>query len=141
MRGEWRKGMRHQDRDYLPLTPVVLAAHLKGEVHIGLYPLLDGDKCWWLAADFDGPEAMFDALMYVKAGRALRVPVALEVSRSGVGAHTWVFFTAPVPAGLARRLGTGLLREAMAIRGRMTLAGYDRLFPSSTCSRSAGWGT
>jgi len=54
-----------------------------------------------LAADFDGPEAMFDALMYVKAGRALQVPVALEVSRSGVGAHTWVFLTSPVPAELA----------------------------------------
>lgn len=57
----WRKGVRHEDRDYLPLTVEVLAAHLKGEVHIGLCPLLDGDKCWWLAADFDGPEAMFDA--------------------------------------------------------------------------------
>ena len=130
VRGGWRKGTRHEDRNYLPLTPAVLAAHLKGEVHIGLYPLLDGDKCWWLAADFDGPEAMFDALMYVKAGRKLRVPVALEVSRSGVGAHTWVFFTSPVSAELARRLGTGLLREAMALRGRMTLASYDRLFPS-----------
>ena len=98
VRGGWRKGIQHAERDYLPLTAQVLAAHLKGEMHIGLYPLLDGDKCWWLAADFDGPEAMFDALMYVKAGRALHVPVALEVSRSGVGAHTWVFFTAPVPA-------------------------------------------
>ena len=67
VRGGWRKGTRHEGRDYLPLTPAVLAAHLKGEVHIGLYPLLEGDKCWWLAADFDGPEAMFDALMYVKA--------------------------------------------------------------------------
>ena len=130
VRGGWQKGVRHEDRNYLPLTAAVLAAHLKGEAHIGLYPLLDGDRCWWLAADFDGPEAMFDALMYVKAGRALQVPVALEVSRSGVGAHAWVFFTAPVPAELARRLGTGLLREAMALRGRMTLASYDRLFPS-----------
>ena len=128
--GGWLKGVRHEDRSYLPLTAAVLAAHLKGEVHIGLYPLLDGDRCWWLAADFDGPEAMFDALMYVKAGRALQVPVALEVSRSGVGAHAWVFFTSPVPAETARRLGTGLLREAMALRGRMTLASYDRLFPS-----------
>jgi superfamily II DNA or RNA helicase len=140
VRGGWRKGIRHEDRDYLPLTPAVLAAHLKGEVHIGLYPLLDGDKCWWLAADFDGPEAMFDALMYVKAGRALRVPVALEVSRSGVGAHAWVFFTSPVPAELARRLGTGLLREAMAIRGRMTLASYDRLFPSQDLLPAGGVG-
>ena len=74
VRGRWRKGTRHEGRDYLPLTPAVLAAHLKGEVHIGLYPLLGGDKCWWLAADFDGPEAMFDALMYVKASWPLQVP-------------------------------------------------------------------
>lgn len=130
VRGRWVKGARHEDRGYLPLTADVLSSHLRGEAHIGLYPLLDGDRCWWLAADFDGPEAMFDALMYVKAGRALRVPVALEVSRSGVGAHAWVFFTSPVPAETARRLGTGLLREAMALRGRMKLASYDRLFPS-----------
>ena len=140
VRGGWRKGMRHQDAHYLPLTPAVLAAHLKGGVHIGLYPLLDGDKCWWLAADFDGPEAMFDALMYVKAGRALQVPVALEVSRSGVGAHAWVFFTSPVPAELARRLGTGLLREAMALRGKMSLASYDRLFPSQDLLPTGGVG-
>jgi hypothetical protein len=140
VRGGWRKGMRHQDAHYLPFTPVVLAAHLKGEVHIGLYPLLGGDKCRWLAADFDGAEAMFDALMYVKAGRALQVPVALEVSRSGVGAHAWVFFTSPVPAELARRLGTGLLREAMALRGKMSLASYDRLFPSQDLLPAGGVG-
>jgi superfamily II DNA or RNA helicase len=130
VRGGWRKGVRHEERDYLPLTAQVLAAHLKGEAHVGLYPLLEGDKCRWLAADFDGPEAMFDALMYVKAARALQVPAAIEVSRSGVGAHAWVFFTAPVPAEAARRLGSGLLREAMALRGKMNLASYDRLFPS-----------
>jgi superfamily II DNA or RNA helicase len=140
VRGGWQKGARHEDRNYLPLTPQVLAAHLKGEVHIGLYPLLDGDRCWWLAADFDGPEAMFDALMYVKAGRALQVPVALEVSRSGVGAHAWVFFTSPVPAEMARRLGTGLLREAIGLRGRMTLASYDRLFPSQDLLPAGGVG-
>ncbi len=140
VRGGWRKGLRHEDRDYLPLTPAVLAAHLKGEVHIGLYPLLNGDKCWWLAADFDGQEAVFDALMYVKAGRALQVPIALEISRSGIGAHAWIFFTSPVPAELARRLGTGLLREAMALRGRMTLASYDRLFPSQDLLPAGGMG-
>jgi hypothetical protein len=46
VRGGWRKGTRHEDRRYLPLTPAVFAAHLKGEAHIGLYPLLDGDRCW-----------------------------------------------------------------------------------------------
>src|SRR5580700_10821353 len=65
VRGGWRKGTPHAERDYLPLTPEVLTAHLSGQTHIGLYPLLDGDKCWWLAADFDGPAAMLDALAYL----------------------------------------------------------------------------
>jgi superfamily II DNA or RNA helicase len=127
--GGWRKGSR-QDRQYLPLTDEVLTAHLSGEVHIGLYPLLDGDRCWWLAVDFDGPAAMLDALSYLKAARAVGAPAALEVSRSGTGAHAWLFFTGPVLAVTARQLGTGLVREAIALRGRMNLSSYDRLFPS-----------
>ena len=85
VRGGWRKGVPHAERDYLPLTPQVLATHLSGQMHVGLYPLLDGDHCWWLAADFDGTAAMLDALNYVKAARALGVPTGLEVSRSGTG--------------------------------------------------------
>ena len=130
VQGGWRKGVRQADRVYLPLTVQVLTAHLSGEVHLGLYPLLDGDRCWWLAADFDGQSALLDALAYLKAARACGAPAGLELSRSGTGAHVWVFFAAPVPAEVARRLGTGLLREAMALRGRMDLASYDRLFPS-----------
>ena len=140
VRGGWQRGVPHEKRDYLPLTGDVLAAHLKGDAHVGVYPLLDGDRCWWLAADFDGPDALTEALMYVKAGRALGVPMALEVSRSGVGMHAWTFFAAPVAAETARRLGTGLLREAMAIRGRANLASYDRLFPSQDLLPSGGVG-
>jgi superfamily II DNA or RNA helicase len=140
VRGGWRKGVRHEDRDYLALTKDVLRAHLTGETHVGLYPLLDGDRCWWLAADFDGQTAMLDALAYLKAARTWSVPAALEVSRSGVGAHTWVFFTAPVPAESARRLGSALLREAMALRGHMDLASYDRLFPSQDVLPAGGVG-
>ncbi len=140
VRGGWRKGIRHAERDYLPLTAEVLAAHLSGQMHIGLYPLLDGDRCSWLAADFDGTAAMLDALNYIKAARALGVPAGLEVSRSGIGAHAWIFFTAPIPAEAARRLGTGLLREAMSLRGQMSLASYDRLFPSQGTLPAAGVG-
>jgi superfamily II DNA or RNA helicase len=139
-RGGFHRSVPYSERDYLPLTAEVLAAHLSGKTHIGLYPLLDGDSCWWLAADFDGSDAMIDALMYLKAARALQVPTALEVSRSGIGAHAWVFFAAPVPAETARRLGTGLLREAMTLRGRMKLASYDRLFPSQDLLPSGGVG-
>lgn len=138
--GGWRKGTKSADQHYLPLTREVLAAHLTGDVHIGLYPMLPGDQTCWLAADFDGPAAMLDALAYLKAARAIGAPAALEVSRSGVGAHVWVFFTDPVPAAAARRVGTGLVREAIAIRGRMDLRSYDRLFPSQDLLLGRGLG-
>lgn len=128
--GGWRKGRPASEVRHLPLTPEVLAAHLTGDVHIGLYPMLPGDQTCWLAADFDGQAAMLDALAYAKAARAVGAPAALEISRSGVGSHAWIFFTDPVPASTARHLGTALVREAIAIRGRMDLRCYDRLFPS-----------
>jgi hypothetical protein len=31
-------------RQYLPLTDEVITAHLAGEIDVGLYPLLDGDR-------------------------------------------------------------------------------------------------
>lgn len=135
--GGWRKG---ETRPHLRLTDSVVEAHLTGETHIGLYPMLAGDTCQWLAADFDGPSAMLDALSYLKAARAVGVPAALEVSRSGVGAHVWVFFTGAVAASTARTLGSGLIREAIALRGRMDLAGYDRLFPSQDVLPAGGMG-
>jgi superfamily II DNA or RNA helicase len=140
VRGRWRRGIPAAQREYLPLTPDVFTAHLSGELEIGLYPLLDGDRCCWLAADFDGPAAMLDALAYLKAARAYGAPTALEVSRSGAGAHAWLFFTSPVAAALAREIGTGLLREAIALRGRMSLSSYDRLFPSQDVLQTGGLG-
>jgi superfamily II DNA or RNA helicase len=140
VQGRWQKGLRHSERSYLPLTSDVLEAHLLGKNHVGLYPLLDGDRCCWLAADFDGPAAMLDALAYLKAARSVGVAAALEVSRSGTGAHAWIFFTHPVPAATARQLATGLLREAIAVRGRMDLASYDRLFPSQDILPAGGVG-
>ncbi|MFT4189381.1 MAG: DEAD/DEAH box helicase family protein [Aeromicrobium sp.] len=138
--GGWRKGRPASDVRHLPLTPEVLAAHLTEDVHIGLYPILRGDQTCWLAADFDGQAAMLDALAYLKAARAVGAPAALEVSRSGIGAHVWIFFTDPVPAATARQLGTALVREAIAIRGRMDLRCYDRLFPSQDTVLDRGLG-
>ncbi|MGY4103822.1 TOTE conflict system archaeo-eukaryotic primase domain-containing protein [Nocardia sp. R16R-3T] len=53
IRGRWRTGMSRSEASYLPLTDEVVAAHLRGAHHIGLYPLGDDDTCWWVAADFD----------------------------------------------------------------------------------------
>jgi superfamily II DNA or RNA helicase len=68
------------------------------------------------------------------------VPAALERSRSGTGGHVWVFFSAPVVAGSARRLGALLLREAMTRRAELDLASYDRLFPNQDFLPAKGFG-
>lgn len=140
VQGGFRKAVRPADRHYLPLTEDVVTRHLSGDLEIGLYPLLDNDRCHWLAADFDGATALVDALAYLKAARSYGVTPALEVSRSGTGAHVWVFFTSAVPAAQARQLGTGLLREAMTMAGRLSLASYDRLFPSQDLLPAGGIG-
>lgn len=119
-----------QNRNYLPLTDEVITAHLTGTVHAGVYPLMSDDRCRLLACDFDGSGALLDALAFTKAARAADVPTGLEISRSGTGAHVWMFFSDAVEATVARRIGAGLLREAIAMRGELDLSSYDRFFPS-----------
>lgn len=105
VRGGWANA-RRPDREFLPFTDEVTEAHLAGEVHVGLYPLLPGDACRLLACDFDGAGWVVDALAYLDAARAAGIPAAMERSRSGDGAHVWVFFSGPVPASSARRIGS-----------------------------------
>lgn len=138
--GGWRKGMDRRGAAHLPLTADVVGAHLVGDVFIGLYPLSAENTCRFLAADFDGPAAMLDALAYSKAARARGVPAAVEISQSGRGAHVWVFFTSPIPAAVARGVGTALIHEAMVLRGSMDLRSYDRLFPNQDVLPEGGFG-
>jgi hypothetical protein len=42
--------------------------------------------------------------------------VGIERSRSGDGAHVWVFFSEPVAAARARKLASALLTDAMGRR-------------------------
>ena len=121
---------RSPTKEYLPLTQGVIADHLAGKIHVGLYPLLRDDSCRLLVCDFDGPGWALDALAYFNSAQSMGITSALERSRSGDGAHVWIFFSETVPSTLARRLGTLLLREAMNLRGELDLASYDRLFPA-----------
>lgn len=130
--GGWRKGMDRRAVTHLPLTAEVFASHLVGNLFIGLYPLLTDNTCRFLVADFDGPAAMLDAVAYGKAARASGIPAAVEISQSGRGSHVWVFFSGPVSATTARCIGTGLVHEAMVLRGSMDLHSYDRLSPIRT---------
>ncbi len=129
VRGGWSSRKRPQ-KDYLPLTDEVFLRHLRGEATIGIYPLLRGDRCTLLACDFDGGSWALDALAYLDACHQNGVPAVLERSRSGDGAHVWMFFDGPVEAAMARSMGASLLRMAMTARAELDLASYDRFFPS-----------
>ena len=121
---------RTKAKDYLPLTDDVFAAHLRGDITIGIYPLLHGDTCSLLACDFDDGSWALDALAFLDQCHGAGVPAVLERSRSGDGAHVWVFFDQPVAATSARAMGMGLLRQAMTARAELDLGSYDRFFPS-----------
>jgi superfamily II DNA or RNA helicase len=137
-RGSW--STPRDQRQYLPLTDEVVRGHLEGRDTIGLYPLLVGDTCRLLVCDFDKSSWKLDAQAYVEAAEAAGVPAAVEISRSGDGAHVWTFFTAPVSASQARAMGAGLLRDAMARRGELDLESYDRFFPSQDYLPDRGFG-
>jgi superfamily II DNA or RNA helicase len=128
VRGGWTD--KRSKKEYLPITDTVLANHLNGDAAIGIYPLLADDTCTLLACDFDGGTWALDALAYLDACHRVEVPAVLERSRSGNGAHVWVFFDGPVPATTARSLGASLLRRAMTERAELDLSSYDRFFPS-----------
>lgn len=102
-RGDWRTP--RDEREYLPVTDAVVAAPLEGLETVGLYPLLTDDTCRLLVVDFDKSTWQLDARAYVEAARMAGVPTAVEVFRSGEGAHVWTFFTSPVVAAAARSLG------------------------------------
>ena len=70
--------------------------HLAGEHTVGVYPLLEGDTCHFLAVDFDEADWREDAKAFIQSCTEMGVSAALEISRSGQGAHAWVFFDSAV---------------------------------------------
>ena len=76
---------------------------------IGIYALTENETCWFLAADFDRSDWKADAVAYLDTCKALGVPATMERSRSGNGAHVWIFFAEEAQAALARRLGAVVL--------------------------------
>lgn len=130
---------------FRPVTDEVIRWHLLGEDSqqkpfvAGVYALLPDETCWFLAMDFDKATWREDAVACRDTCRRLRLPVALERSRSGNGAHLWFFFEEPLPAALARRLGCHILTETME-RHPLKLSSYDRLFPCQDTMPQGGFG-
>jgi superfamily II DNA or RNA helicase len=146
---EWRPGICEKprikcgdcgNRLLIPLSDAVIYDHLAGEHTVGVYPLLEDDTCHFLAVDLDEAEWQEDARAFVQSCDELGVPVALEISRSGQGAHAWIFFAARVSARDARRLGTAIISHTCSRTRQLKLTSYDRLFPNQDAMPKGGFG-
>ncbi len=146
---EWKSGICNKphikcgdchQRKLMPVTDQVIYDHLAGKRTIGVYPLLTDDSCFFLAADFDEAGWRDDATSFMQSCRELGIPAALEISRSGKGAHVWIIFTEPVPARKARQLGAALISHTCDRTRQLSLASYDRLFPNQDTLPKGGFG-
>ena len=155
---EWRRGVCDKktykcaecpNRDFAPLTSQDVYRHLEGKDEnccdvVGLYAIMPDNNCSFLCTDFDDKSCKHgykdDVLAFVGVCRDWQIPYAIERSRSGNGAHVWIFFEEPLPAFKARRLGNAILTEAMNHDGRMSLNSYDRFFPNQDRLPEGGFG-
>lgn len=134
-----------KQRELLPLTDAVIDRHLRGQDAlgrdvVGVYPILPDDSCRFLVLDFDDEGWQENAAAVRSVCERWALPCAVERSRSGSGAHLWLFFSDPVPCAEARRLGTALLTAAMEHSGTLKLAAYDRMFPNQDTLPKGGFG-
>ncbi|MBL7178848.1 MAG: DEAD/DEAH box helicase family protein [Desulfobacterales bacterium] len=158
-RNEWIRGIckkpkvkcnECENRDFLPVTDEVIKSHLLGvdlqnkskrNFTIGIYPLLLDETCWFLAIDFDKESWIKDVSAFLDTCEYYKVPASLERSRSGNGGHIWIFFSEPIQAQLARKLGSFLITETMEHRPEIGFESYDRFFPSQDTMPQGGFGS
>ena len=124
-----------------PLDDAAIYRHLagrdaQGRDVIGLYPMLPDETCYLLALDFDDANWQDCARAVASVCRAHSIPFALERSRSGQGAHVWLFFAEAIPCAKARQLGDALLSAAMDACGGISFTAYDRMFPNQDTLRN-----
>ncbi len=137
------------NRQFAPLTYNDFFNHLAGKDAcgrdvIGLYPTRKDNTCCFLCTDFDDKSCEHgyknDVLAFVNVCKTWNAPCYIERSRSGNGAHVWIFFDTPVTAYKARKLGNAILTEAMNCDVHLSFKSYDRFFPNQDTLPEGGLG-
>lgn len=152
---EWQRGICEKPKVKCSACPnqafravdeVSIDRHLRGTdtngapFVMGVYPMLADNTCSFLAADFDEGEWRRDVFAFRETCQRHKIPVAVERSRSGNGAHAWIFFEEPIPAASARRLGAFLITDTMERVPDIGFGSYDRFFPSQDTMPAGGFG-
>lgn len=150
---------RCENRRYSKLGPQQIMEHLRGDKEdgtdvIGVYPLLPDDTCRFIVFDFDNHEKGAEEKDYANVDDmwreevdALRtickeygIDALVERSRSGRGAHLWIFFTQKIPAKLARKFGFALLDKGAETVNMKSFRFYDRMLPTQNYVSDEGLG-
>ena len=132
------------NRKLAALTDQDIYKHLSGKDLygrdvVGIYPMLNDETCYFLCADFDEENFKEDVSVFRKICEENSIPVSVEISRSGNGAHAWIFFSEPISAAAARKLGSGILTKAME-KCSIPFSSYDRFFPNQDTMPKGGFG-
>ena len=146
-------------RAYKPVTLPLIKAHMNGADPNGndvvaIYPMLENNLCQLLVFDFDnhakgaeqddhantddGWKEEINALRHIC--RNLQVDAVVERSRSGRGAHLWIFFKEMIPARLARRFGFAMLEKGAESVNLKSFKYYDRMIPAQDALPEGGLG-
>ncbi|KIX90339.1 hypothetical protein TP70_08140 [Staphylococcus microti] len=128
------------------MTDEVIYHHLRGynhyrkEVMYGLYPIIENDKTYLLAFDFDKKNWQKETIVVAKIVEQLGMDYLIEISQSGKGAHVWLFFEDKILAKKARHLGHIILMLAMKEYPELSFDSFDRMFPSQDVIEEGGFG-
>ncbi len=129
-----------KQRVYKPLSQRALIRHLKGESSeckdvIGIYTLLPDNTCNFLVYDFDNhssgesTEWQKEVDRFREICQNNNIDALVERSRSGRGAHIWIFFQEPIPATIAREFGSALITKGSESVDLPDFRFYDRMMP------------
>ncbi|PSL19206.1 DEAD/DEAH box helicase [Chitinophaga ginsengisoli] len=128
------------EKTYQNLTNEQIKQHILGTQLIGVYPLLTDNSSWFIVADFDEENWSDDSRKFLSYCREKNITAYLERSRSGNGAHVWIFFEQPYPAIKSRKVLLSLLTEACIISTFDKNSSFDRLFPNQDKLAGKGFG-
>ncbi len=126
-------------KSYAVLSESEIRDHLEGKEVVGLYPLLENNTTWFAAVDFDENNWRTEIVETFKQCLQYNMPAYIERSRSGNGAHLWIFYEQQYPAVKSRVIIRHLLKDA-GVDIKNSNSSFDRIFPNQDYHTGKGIG-